>query len=123
MSDAKEARRTAKMLARISKEMAARPNLVKAGKGAIAVADLFAPVPGGKARTVVRTGKLLKKVKDAAVLRNTMQVSTPALRKAYQEMMKANLINQGQKAALGGMGIGAAAKTVYDKVQSKRKKK
>ena len=122
MSDAKEARRTAKMLGRISKEMAARPNLVKAGKGAIAVADLFAPIPGGKARTAIRTAKVLKKAKDAQLL-NKMQESTPALRKAYQEMMKARLINEGQKASLASMGIGAAAKAMYDKVKSKRKKK
>jgi len=135
MSDAKEARRTAKMLERITKEMAKRPNLVKtgkvAGKTAIAVADLFAPIPGGKVRTglraskaALRAGKTLKKVKNRMDLRNTMQLPTEKLRHAWEiRALKNTFMNEAQKAALASAGIGAAAKTVYDKVKSKRKKK
>jgi len=124
MSDAKEARRTAKMLSRISKEMAKRPNLMKAGKAGIAVADLFAPIPGGKVRTGLRAGKTLKKVKNRMDLRNAMQMPTEKLRHAWEiRALKNTLMNEAQKAALASAGIGAAAKTVYDKIQSKRKKK
>jgi hypothetical protein len=91
--DIKEAKRVTQMFKRIAGEMAKRPGLVKAGKGAIGVADLFAPVPGGKARSMMR----LKKMTDV--------VSKSAWKKiAAKRAAK----NEAEKAALAAGGLGYA---------------
>ena len=52
--DIKEAKRMQALFKKLGGEMAKRPGLMKAGKAGIKVADLFAPIPGGKARTAIR---------------------------------------------------------------------
>ena len=101
--DIKEAKRMQALFKKLGGEMAKRPGLMKAGKAGIKVADLFAPIPGGKARTAIR-------------LAND---GTKVLRKLMARRAKAAARNEAEKAALAAGGLGAA--TALTRKKNKKK--
>jgi len=104
MSDAKETKR----MMRLFKEVANKYEMLEKS-------------PAGK--KVIDASKMLGKtnpyIRGASVARNTMQVATPALRKAYQKIVEKRLKEEGGKAGLVGLGLG----TAIEKFKNRKKKK